>query len=129
MPNSARAVAKYARYAPSYDEGQDDPLPMRVAGVARLDLKPGQTVLDVGCGTGQSFALLEEAIGPGGRIIGIDLSPDMLKYAAARVERHQWRNVTLVEASATDAALPRRRTRPCSTSRTTSCGRPLRWRA
>jgi len=96
MPNSARALEKYARFAGTYDQGRDRPAPTRLAAVVRLELAPGQTVLDVGCGTGQSFALLEEAIGPDGRIVGIDLSPEMSAHAQARVAGHQWRNVTLV---------------------------------
>jgi len=106
MPNTARAREKYAGYASTYDQGQDRPAPTRLAAMARLDLRPGQTVLDVGCGTGQSFALLEEAIGPEGRIIGVDLSPDMLAYARARVARHRWRNVTLVLAVAGEVGIP-----------------------
>ena len=41
----------------------------------RLELMPGAVVLDFGCGTGLNFAALEDQIGPGGGVIGIDLSP------------------------------------------------------
>lgn len=106
MPDSARARKKYARHAATYDEGRDRPGPTRVAAVARLTLAPGQTVLDVGCGTGLSFGLLEEAIGPEGRIIGIDLSPEMLAHARALVARYQWRNVTLVLGTVGELDIP-----------------------
>lgn len=105
MPNSARAREKYARYAATYD-GQERPAPTRRAAVARLDLAPGQTVLDMGCGTGMSFPLLEEVIGPEGHIVGIDLSPEMLAYARARVARQHWGNVTLVQAAADEPEIP-----------------------
>jgi SAM-dependent methyltransferase len=63
-------------------------------------------VLDIGCGTGLNFAALEDQIGPGGRVIGIDLSPEMLAEAHARTERHDWANVTLIESAIEDAAIP-----------------------
>jgi ubiquinone/menaquinone biosynthesis C-methylase UbiE len=50
----------------------------------------GSVVLDVGCGTGLNFVGLEKAIGPRGRLIGIDLSSDMLARAHERVQRHGW---------------------------------------
>jgi ubiquinone/menaquinone biosynthesis C-methylase UbiE len=106
MPDSARAREKYARFADTYDQGRDRPEPTRLAAVARLELAPGQTVLDMGCGTGLSLPLLEEAIGPKGRIVGIDLSPEMLAHARARVARQQWRNVTLVPAAAGEQEMP-----------------------
>jgi demethylmenaquinone methyltransferase/2-methoxy-6-polyprenyl-1,4-benzoquinol methylase len=60
----------------------------------------------VGCGTGLNFAGLEEGIGAEGRLVGIDLSPDMLRGARRRVERHGWTNITLIEAAMEDAAVP-----------------------
>jgi demethylmenaquinone methyltransferase/2-methoxy-6-polyprenyl-1,4-benzoquinol methylase len=41
-------------------------------------LTAGETVIDVACGTGLTFALIEDLIGPDGRVIGMDLSPEML---------------------------------------------------
>jgi ubiquinone/menaquinone biosynthesis C-methylase UbiE len=45
------------------------------------DVKPGQRVLDVGCGTGYFAALLADAVGPDGQVVGIDASPEMIEYA------------------------------------------------
>jgi ubiquinone/menaquinone biosynthesis C-methylase UbiE len=72
----------------------------RLVGVELLDLQPGQQVLDVGCGTGLNFAAVDAAIGPTGTIVGVDLSGHMLARAHARVRRHGWRNVCLVQANA-----------------------------
>ena len=38
--------------------------------VEALELRPGDTVVEVGCGTGLNFDLLQKAVGPKGRIIG-----------------------------------------------------------
>lgn len=95
-PDSAPALAQYRRRALCYDFEVAPFEPVRARAVAALDLSPGATVLDVGCGTGLSFPLLHERIGPGGHIIGIEQSPDMLDQARQRVRRWRWRNVRLV---------------------------------
>ncbi|MBT0566625.1 class I SAM-dependent methyltransferase [Williamsia sp. CHRR-6] len=61
----------------------------RAAGMALLDLTVGDTVVDLGCGTGLNFPWLWRQIGPSGRVIGIDRSPDMLAQAARRIARHR----------------------------------------
>lgn len=68
-----------------------------------LDLRPGLTVVDVGCGTGASFPSLLAGIGEGGRVIGADASPGMLRKAAARSRRMGWNNVELLEVEVGNA--------------------------
>jgi demethylmenaquinone methyltransferase/2-methoxy-6-polyprenyl-1,4-benzoquinol methylase len=63
-------------------------------------------VVDVACGTGLNFSLLEEAIGPDGEIVGVDLTDAMLAQAQRRIERNGWRNVTLVQADAAEFEFP-----------------------
>lgn len=58
----------------------------RTAAADALELAPGMTVLDLPCGTGQSFDEIVSRIRPGGRLIGADLSEGMLVRAAARVK-------------------------------------------
>jgi ubiquinone/menaquinone biosynthesis C-methylase UbiE len=91
---------KYRRNAVAYDLIERATARLRTAAVQRLRLQPGDTVLDFGCGTGLSFALLVGAVGAEGRVVGVDISPDMLTRARARVEAHSWLSVTLVEANA-----------------------------
>ena len=74
----------------------------RAVAVKRLALRPGDTVIDLGCGTGLSLRLLARAVGPEGRVIGVDASPDMMARARRRVEAAGWKNVELVEAFAQD---------------------------
>lgn len=74
--------------------------------VEALRLRPGGTVVDLACGTGQNFQLIERAVGPAGRIIGVDLTDAMLAQAERRAERNGWRNISLVEADAAEYAFP-----------------------
>ncbi len=105
MPDHQLALNKYRRIAATYDErSRIRRLRRRI--VAHLDLKAGDVVLDVACGTGLNFPLVQEAIGRAGRLIGIDLSPDMLAGAGERVSSHGWTNVTLINSSAEEAQIP-----------------------
>jgi ubiquinone/menaquinone biosynthesis C-methylase UbiE len=74
--------------------------------VQALGLRPGDRVIDIACGTGLNFPLIEEAIGPGGRIIGVDLTDAMLARAQDRIATNAWSNVRLVQADAADFAFP-----------------------
>ena len=78
----------------------------RLQAVRALGLRPGATVVDVACGTGLNFSLLEQAIGPNGRIVGVDLTDAMLGQARQRIETNGWRNVTLVQADAAEFDFP-----------------------
>lgn len=104
----ARSIAKYADRANHYDATCGPTWPIRERAVALLQLLPGQAVLDVGCGTGLSLALLRERVGPTGKVYGCDQSPDMLRQARQRVTAAGWHNVTLLETAAQDLVLPER---------------------
>ena len=102
-----RVKRKYKFNAPWYDAMVSLPtLRVRRKAVQRLALEPGDVVLDFGCGTGLSFKYLERAVGPRGRIIGVELSPDMLAKARGKVERQGWDNITLIEGNAEEVDLP-----------------------
>ena len=74
--------------------------------VQALRLRPGCTVVDIACGTGQNFPLIEQAIGADGRIIGVDLTDAMLAQAQRRTEHNGWGNISLVQADAADYTFP-----------------------
>jgi trans-aconitate methyltransferase len=74
--------------------------------VEMLPLRTGDVVLDVGCGSGLCFPFLEARIGPEGRIVGVDQSPEMLAVARARLDEAGWSNVTLIESPADRAEIP-----------------------
>jgi ubiquinone/menaquinone biosynthesis C-methylase UbiE len=100
----------YTQKAGSYDAwvrgmtlGGESRLRQRL--IRLLGLHPGDRVLDVACGTGLNFPIIQEAIGPTGRLIGVDLTPAMLAEAGKRVAASGWRNVTLIQADAASLAL------------------------
>ncbi len=108
-PNPRVAIKRYSTYANTYDREQarnPNAAANRQRVVDLLRLRTGDVVLDAGCGTGLNFPAIEDAIGPEGRIFGIDLSPEMLARARERVEQHGWRNVTLIESAIDEARLP-----------------------
>jgi ubiquinone/menaquinone biosynthesis C-methylase UbiE len=91
--------ARYRRIASVYDWANLETLlyaRARRRAIELLQLQPGARVLDVACGTGANFALIEQRIGGSGELVGIDLTPEMLARAGARVRRHGWANVRLV---------------------------------
>lgn len=97
---------RYRLTARLYDAISAEPVyrPGRLHGIQALDLRPGQTVLDVGCGTGLNLPPLMERLGPTGRVVGLDSSPAMLARARARARRAGWSGVRLVRADATTIA-------------------------
>jgi demethylmenaquinone methyltransferase/2-methoxy-6-polyprenyl-1,4-benzoquinol methylase len=74
--------------------------------VEALGLRPGDTVVDMACGTGLNFQLLEQAIGADGRIVGVDLTDAMLAQARRRIETNGWSNVRLEQADAAEFEFP-----------------------
>jgi demethylmenaquinone methyltransferase/2-methoxy-6-polyprenyl-1,4-benzoquinol methylase len=108
-----RLIATYRKKAKHYDiTSRLYPAPgypqrgQRLRAVRALGLRAGDTVVDIACGTGLNFSLIEEAIGPGGRIVGVDLTDAMLARAKDRVAANGWRNVSLVQADAADFDFP-----------------------
>lgn len=73
-----------------------------------LHLQPGQTVLDIACGTGRNFLLILERIGAGGRLVGVDYTSAMLARAQIRVDREGWENVELIQSDAARIDLGRK---------------------
>lgn len=74
--------------------------------VAALDIRPGDVVLDVGCGTGLCFDLLRKGVGPRGRVVGIEESADMVRLARRRAARRRWANVTVLHSTVGRAEIP-----------------------
>ena len=74
--------------------------------IRALGLRPGDSVVEIACGTGLNFPLIEQEVGPEGRIIGVDLTDAMLAQAQRRVESSGWSNVSLVQADSAEFEFP-----------------------
>lgn len=101
----APAVAQsfYGRWARLYDRIAEAPgvVTWRDRAADALDLAPGDTVVEMGCGTGANLPHLRERVGADGRVVGVDFTAGMLDRARERVERAGWANVHLVRGDAT----------------------------
>jgi ubiquinone/menaquinone biosynthesis C-methylase UbiE len=86
---------------PNRDEEQQPEHVLDVLGV-----KDGQSVADVGCGSGYFTAHLSRRVGARGRVYASDLQIEMLDLLAKRVEKEHLRNVTPIHADPNDAKLP-----------------------
>ena len=104
VPERARQRA-YRESARSYDRKTSAFQDYRQAVVEALPVRRGQVVLDVGCGTGLCHGPLVGKVGPEGRVVGIEESPDMVAVARERIEAEGWDNVTVVQSSAEDAQI------------------------
>jgi demethylmenaquinone methyltransferase/2-methoxy-6-polyprenyl-1,4-benzoquinol methylase len=110
-----RLIATYRKKARHYDvTSRFYPVPgypqrsQRLRTVQALSLRPGAAVIDIACGTGLNFPIIEKIIGPGGQIVGVDLTDAMLAHARDRVKAHGWRNVRLVQSDAAEYVFPSR---------------------
>lgn len=100
------SIRRYRDKAAGYDASAERTMPLRRRTIALLQLRPGEVVLDVGAGTGLSYALLRDAVGDTGRVLGVEQSPDMFALADERLRREGWPNVWHVNAPAESATLP-----------------------
>ena len=108
-----RLIATYRKKAKHYDfTTRLYPVPgyperaQRRRAVEALGLASGDTVVEIACGTGLNFRWIEEAIGPDGRIIGVDLTDAMLARAEHRTATSGWGNVRLVQSDAAEFEFP-----------------------
>lgn len=105
QPDRDAALAQYRGRAAVYDLELALFEPIREETISRLNLQPGDTVIDVGCGTDLSFERLEHDIGPTGHLIGIEQCPEMMQRVEHRVAQQGWKNVTLLCAPVETVAM------------------------
>lgn len=74
--------------------------------VAACQIKPGQTVADVGAGTGLFTRMFSEAVGKDGRVIAVDIAPQFLEHIRATSREADQRNVDVLLATADSTELP-----------------------
>lgn len=74
--------------------------------LASLGARPGQTVLDMGCGNGFYTLPLAKMVGAKGRVLAVDIQPEMLVMLRARAEQDGVENITPILGSVHDPRLP-----------------------
>jgi protein-L-isoaspartate(D-aspartate) O-methyltransferase len=89
LPKGERRSAAYDGPLP-IGQGQTNSQPGTVESMLRLlDVKPGHKVLDVGSGSGWTTALLAQLTGPAGRVLGVELEPELVEFGTANLDaRH-----------------------------------------
>jgi demethylmenaquinone methyltransferase/2-methoxy-6-polyprenyl-1,4-benzoquinol methylase len=106
MTPNERSIALYRRHAAGYDASAARTMALRRRVIGLLALQPGEVVLDVGAGTGLSYEPLRQAVGPAGRVLAFEQSPEMFARAAERVATQGFSNVWHTCASAEAVQLP-----------------------
>jgi demethylmenaquinone methyltransferase/2-methoxy-6-polyprenyl-1,4-benzoquinol methylase len=101
-----RRYDRLAALIPLFDWIFFQPPAFRRNAVDRLQLRPGDRVLEIGCGTGRNLPFLRTAVGPAGRVYGVDISHGMLARARDLCQRQHWDNVCLIEQDALDYLAP-----------------------
>lgn len=97
-PDVQSAMVDYAQLGTNYDRETRWINAVREAAVARLALQPGEIVADIGCGTGFCLPALSQAVGFGGKVIGIEPTAAMLAQAHTRTAGFS--NVVLIQSPA-----------------------------
>jgi cyclopropane fatty-acyl-phospholipid synthase-like methyltransferase len=85
---------------PARDEWQK---PQEV--MARLELEPGMTVADIGAGTGYFERYLSLGVGLGGKVLALDVEPDMVRHLGERAKRDGLTNVIPKQVAHDDPGL------------------------
>ncbi len=107
MSHDAEAIAAvFSRAAPTYDGVIPFFARFGLALVELADLRPGERVLDVGCGRGATLLPAAERVGPSGRVLGVDLADNMVAMLAADLERREVTNAAVRRMDAEALEVP-----------------------
>jgi len=102
-PLYVRLLSGLERPFPNFDFGFIKPI--RQKATALLSLRSGDSVLDVGCGSGGAFPFLVQAVGTAGKVVGVEISPASAAHARHRAAANGWSGVEVILSSAQDVRL------------------------
>ncbi|HEY2527620.1 MAG TPA: methyltransferase domain-containing protein [Xanthobacteraceae bacterium] len=102
----ARRYDRIASLIPLFEWLLFLPRDLRRRAVVHLGLRRGDSVLEIGCGTGRNFPHLRDAVGPVGQIYGVDISSGMLSKARQLRDDNHWHNIELHECDAAEFTSP-----------------------
>jgi predicted methyltransferase len=74
--------------------------------LAAMQIAPGMAVADIGAGTGYFEPYLSRAVGPSGKVLALDVEPDMVRYLKDRAARERLVNVEARQVAPDDPGLP-----------------------
>ena len=95
-----------ARWAKDFDDPTRDAWQRPADVIAAMKISEGQTVADIGAGTGYFLPHLARAVGPKGKVVGLDIEPDMVRYMRERAAREALAVVEARVVALDDPGLP-----------------------
>ena len=108
--HTGRPLARRLEYADEWLEGIPESAIESLAGTGNPftlgEIRAGEHVIDIGCGAGMDSFLAAKFTGPTGRVIGVDMTPDMLGKARAAAEAEKIGHVEFKEALAEELPIP-----------------------
>jgi ubiquinone/menaquinone biosynthesis C-methylase UbiE len=92
-------------WAKEFDDPARDAWQKPAEVIAAMNITPGMTVADIGAGTGYFEPHLSRAVGPTGKVLALDIEPDMVRYLRERAAKEKLANVTAQLAAPADTGL------------------------
>ena len=94
------------RFARHFDSPDRDAWQKPSEIVTLIDLRRGHVIADIGAGTGYFLSYWSKAVGKQGRVLALDVEPNMVEYMNRRIRRSGWTNVEARVVAADDPNLP-----------------------
>ncbi|HEX8793115.1 MAG TPA: class I SAM-dependent methyltransferase [Polyangiaceae bacterium] len=94
-----------AEWSKTFDDPSRDAWQKPQSVVDAMEIATGATIADIGAGTGYFEPYLSRAAGPGGKVLALDVEPDMVAHLRDRAAKNQLANVEAKQVAADDPGL------------------------